>query len=306
METAPLPTTMHQLQRFATQDTDPRHGENRLQWQEVRPRSHTIAYLPAYRDYSPTNSARFPVTPRAEEGKEKLPSYSAAVQKSAILPQKMELLAPSTRSPDRRWKYVQVVLDSTMLSIYSLGQQPSIFHRNVVLARDGELLKCYTLQHAEIGLATDYPKRPFSLRIRAESDQFLLCCGDGVVVQEWLEALQAGANLSLPLDDRMLPTFRTLPRGRGRLTVIVVPSVPSAPPTTTTSPLPRPTSTIAVGVQQTVEPDKRQVAVVEVSDVAFARRCLSTLRQNSPRQCPFLIHDGRRMRILPGGALESI
>ncbi|KWU43094.1 hypothetical protein RHOSPDRAFT_11240, partial [Rhodotorula sp. JG-1b] len=74
------------------------------------------------------------------------------------------------------------------------------------------LVRHYSLQNAESGLAADYIKRKHVVRVRAEGEQFLLQAKDDRGVIDLIEALQAATNVALDLDARPLPKFITLPR----------------------------------------------------------------------------------------------
>jgi hypothetical protein len=50
-----------------------------------------------------------------------------------------------------------------------------------------DLVRKYTLQHAESGLASDYQKRKNVIRVRMEGEQFLLQARDVPAVIEWIE-----------------------------------------------------------------------------------------------------------------------
>ena len=50
-----------------------------------------------------------------------------------------------------------------------------------------DLLRAYTLQHAESGLGNDYLKRKHVIRVRLEGEQFLLQAPDIPAVVEWIE-----------------------------------------------------------------------------------------------------------------------
>ena len=50
-----------------------------------------------------------------------------------------------------------------------------------------DLVRAYTLQHAESGLASDYTKRRNVIRVRMEGEQFLLQAKDVPGVIEWIE-----------------------------------------------------------------------------------------------------------------------
>lgn len=79
-----------------------------------------------------------------------------------------------------------------------------------------QLLKQYTLQNAESGLAADYVKKRNVVRVRAEGEQFLLQTESSREVVDWIEAFQAATNVSLDLDARPMPKIITLPRRRRR------------------------------------------------------------------------------------------
>lgn len=78
------------------------------------------------------------------------------------------------------------------------------------------LLRNYTLQGAESGLAADYFKRRHVVRVRSEGEQFLLQTISDRHVVDWIEALQAGTNVAMDLEARQMPKFITLPRRRRR------------------------------------------------------------------------------------------
>lgn len=78
------------------------------------------------------------------------------------------------------------------------------------------LIRNYTLQGAESGLAADYLKRRHVVRVRAEGEQFLLQTKSDRHVVDWIEAFQASTNVSLDLERRPMPKFITLPRRRRR------------------------------------------------------------------------------------------
>ncbi|KAK9469743.1 hypothetical protein V1512DRAFT_256923 [Lipomyces arxii] len=78
------------------------------------------------------------------------------------------------------------------------------------------LIRSYTLQYAQVGLATDYRKRQNVIRVRAEGQQFLLLCSDPRETVEWTSAMQAACDLALPLDERTIPRYRSIPSRRRR------------------------------------------------------------------------------------------
>ncbi|KAL7408931.1 hypothetical protein BDY24DRAFT_345861 [Mrakia frigida] len=84
-----------------------------------------------------------------------------------------------------------------------------------------QLVRTYTLQGAESGLAADYLKKKNVVRVRLQGEQFLLQAESPKDVVDWIEAFQAGTNVALDLDDRPMPKIITLPRRRRRRRVVV-------------------------------------------------------------------------------------
>ncbi|KXN89353.1 hypothetical protein AN958_05851 [Leucoagaricus sp. SymC.cos] len=79
-----------------------------------------------------------------------------------------------------------------------------------------DLVRVYTLQHAESGIGNDYSKRKNVIRLRLEGEQFLLQARDVTGVVEWIEALQAATSIALDLDERPMPRGPLFPRRRRR------------------------------------------------------------------------------------------
>ena len=57
----------------------------------------------------------------------------------------------------------------------------------IVKPPQSDLIRAYTLQHAESGLGNDYLKRKNVIRVRLEGEQFLLQAPDTPAVVEWIE-----------------------------------------------------------------------------------------------------------------------
>ncbi|CCL98217.1 uncharacterized protein FIBRA_00211 [Fibroporia radiculosa] len=104
---------------------------------------------------------------------------------------------------------------SRLLSPSSDYSQPNSA-KSVVEPSPKDLLRAYTLQHAESGLASDYLKRKNVIRVRVEGEQFLLQAQDVASVIEWIEGIQAATNISLDLDERPMPRGPMFPRRRRR------------------------------------------------------------------------------------------
>ncbi|KAI9850413.1 MAG: hypothetical protein M1838_005690 [Thelocarpon superellum] len=192
------------------------------------------------------------IIPVEEEGRESLPAYSCSLRAESVFEQKMEMSSPFSRAESRTWKTVYLVLKGTMLSVHK-AKHPGLFttlhhHQPGTLDRPlgttaGRRLQTYTLQHAEVGIAGDYQKRDFIpqallkrltgrgsaeertlyqqtrnfvIRLRVETDQFLLSCSTVQTFLYWLECLSAAIDLALPLDERGFPRHRTIPVRRRR------------------------------------------------------------------------------------------
>jgi hypothetical protein len=174
------------------------------------------------------------------------PPYSCSVELSGVLGLKQELVSPFRLSRDRDWNDVYIVLRGTQLCTYRV-KHPGLLskHRKPTA---GRLLRTYTLQHAEVGVATDFkktalvPKSPFAhlvpaharpklyesdphlfepvrehvIRLRLETEQFVICAPTQEVMLCWIENLCAAIDISAPLEDRSEPRYRSLPRRNRR------------------------------------------------------------------------------------------
>lgn len=76
------------------------------------------------------------------------------------------------------------------------------------------LFKSYSLQCAKVGLPVDYSSRDFVLRMRCEGQQFLVQFSHVDELIYWAMYLNMGISLSLDLELRELPTYRSVPRRR--------------------------------------------------------------------------------------------
>ena len=111
----------------------------------------------------------------------------------------------------------------------------------------GRLIKAYTMQHAEVGLASDYKKielvpkslaqllgpkalkqlqhtdpsqfeviHNYVLRLRLEGEQVLFRFKTSEQRADWLNNLCAAVDIADPIEDRTEPRYHTLPRRRRR------------------------------------------------------------------------------------------
>lgn len=121
-------------------------------------------------DPSSRQPVRAPVLPREEEGQEELPKYYCSVHREAVFYTKMELSSPFDRAPDRSWNKEYVVLHGTLLRMHKPKRVPFFATSEMRSGQGedgstrpegwmpGELLRSYTLQGAQVGVANDYRK----------------------------------------------------------------------------------------------------------------------------------------------------
>ncbi|KJZ72894.1 hypothetical protein HIM_07657 [Hirsutella minnesotensis 3608] len=152
---------------------------------------------------------------------ETLPGYKSTVSIQGVFSKKHEIENTTKRAEDRHWHPVFVVLEGTALNIYSVKKDwgwgktrdgPTICPDNPPWMRKGKLEKSYTLLHADAGIAADYTKRRYVIRVRAETDQFLLSCIELTTFIKWLECLFAAIDVAAPIDDRDFPRDMSIPR----------------------------------------------------------------------------------------------
>jgi hypothetical protein len=149
----------------------------------------------------------------------------------------LESINPLHGCGDGEWREVYAVVRGTMVNFHKLKGDGA-----------GRLLRSYTLQHAEVGLATDtqyttllpqtrlahlipsaarrraWQKDPSMfnlvkqnvLRLRVETDQLLLAdpCEDRI--HHLVHSISAAIDIAQPIDDRSIPRQCTVPRRRRR------------------------------------------------------------------------------------------
>lgn len=182
-------------------------------------------------------AARLRPTRPAGNGRENLPKYTCTVAAETKVLLHLESINPLHGVSDCEWKEVYVVLRGTLLS----------FHRPKD-SGPGKLLRSYTLQHAEVGLASDahhtvlMPQtrlahlipsaarrkawqrdpdlfravRQHILRLRVETDQILLADASEDQIHSLIYSIGAGIDISHALDERSIPRQCTVPRRRRR------------------------------------------------------------------------------------------
>ncbi|KIJ15918.1 hypothetical protein PAXINDRAFT_76787 [Paxillus involutus ATCC 200175] len=104
---------------------------------------------------------------------------------------------------------------ASRLSFLSTSR-PQLRSAEIPKPSKSDLIRAYTLQHAESGLGNDYLKRKNVIRVRLEGEQFLLQAHDVPAVVGWIEGIHAGTNIALDLDQRAMPRGPMFPRRRRR------------------------------------------------------------------------------------------
>jgi hypothetical protein len=178
------------------------------------------------------------------------PAYTCTVERQGIMGVKQELSSVFEIARTREWQDVYVVLRGTQLVLHRL-KSPSMLSKSRTPTQ-GKVIKTYSLQHAEVGVAADFkrtaltPRSPFAhlvpasaraklyetdphlfetvrehvLRLRLETEQFLLCAKSQSELLTWVEQLCAAIDISPPIEDRSEPRYRSLPRRNRRQRVI--------------------------------------------------------------------------------------
>jgi len=155
------------------------------------------------------------------EGKEMLPAYTSSVELEGIFMKKHEIEETTKRAEERRWHTTFVTLTGTALNLYTVKKNrtwgrtkdgPSVSPDNPPWMRKAKLEKSYSLLYADAGIAADYKKRRYVIRVRAETDQFLLSCIELSTFNKWLQGLFAAIDVALPIEDRDFPRDMSVPR----------------------------------------------------------------------------------------------
>lgn len=195
-------------------------------------------FPPTYTAANATGTVRYPVYDRVETYE--LPNYSPSIYHVALVLRKVEWLSPYEPSPIRSWKNLVMELNSTQLNFYAIDNLPLLsrvkksktkkyyeftqiendYILNALKQKPGEyltskrLVKSYSLQFAKFGLPVDYKKKNNCLRVRAETEQFLIHFNSIDEMISWANYLSIGINVSLDIEKRPMPTDRTVPRRR--------------------------------------------------------------------------------------------
>lgn len=170
-------------------------------------------------------------------GQEALPQYTCTVSAGVRMLVNMESVSPLHTVSMSEWRDIWVEVRGTMLNFYRVKD-----------GRPSRLLRSYTLQHAEIGLAPDvfhtvlapnsklahlipsaarqkaFRKDPqlfraeeqYIMRLRVETDQILLAHKSEDKILEMVHEIGAGIDLAPAIDERNISKQCTVPRRRRR------------------------------------------------------------------------------------------
>lgn len=158
---------------------------------------------------------------------------------------RIERVSPFQFLPKQQWRAVYVIVRGTQMSIHKI--KTSHFGTETLVGA-GKLIRRYTLQHAEVGLAQDVSEdilmptsrlssliptvarrrafqkdsdlfrcdKLFSIRLRLETDQLLLAVCSEEASFNWVSSVCSGIDIAYPIDERSMPRQCTVPRRRRR------------------------------------------------------------------------------------------
>ncbi|KAK4661726.1 uncharacterized protein QC763_707120 [Podospora pseudopauciseta] len=157
-----------------------------------------------------------------EDQEERLPQYSSELDIEGVFMRKMEMEDTIKRAEYRDWRMVYVELRGTALNVYSVKKErgwwsskpdaPNIAPDNPPWVKKHALERSYSLLYADAGIAADYKKKRYVIRLRVETDQFLLSCFELSTFVTWLDRFYAAFNVAAPIDERDFPRDYSIPR----------------------------------------------------------------------------------------------
>ncbi|ROT38529.1 hypothetical protein SODALDRAFT_164338 [Sodiomyces alkalinus F11] len=178
---------------------------------------------PPYRPFAGRRTLSRAVPKRRSD--DVLPPYSTDIDLQGVWETKMEIEDTNKRADSRQWSTVLIELRGTQIKLYSVKNDwaqwgwgvtkdwvTAMSPDNPPWVRKGALLRAYTLQHADAGIAADYKKRRNVIRLRLETDQLLIACVESTTFVKWLDALFAAMAIAEPLEEREFPPDQSIPR----------------------------------------------------------------------------------------------
>jgi hypothetical protein len=155
---------------------------------------------------------------RRASAEEELPGYSCDIHLEAVFSRKMEMEGPSRKAEERKWNHVYVELHGTALGVYRCQKDRNMYRAKPVDAdhppwmMKGTLEKRYSLAYGDVGIAADYRKRKYAIRLRVETEQFLLSCIEIDTFVSWLDCLFAAISVAAPIEEMDFPHDQSIPR----------------------------------------------------------------------------------------------
>ncbi|KAI9665223.1 MAG: hypothetical protein M1831_002233 [Alyxoria varia] len=187
---------------------------------------------------------------RRTESDGDLPSYTCSIFAEGPVNMKVERTSPFDVVEHPFWTDVYLILRGPLLEVRHIKTKNLMnlySKQNRSSDTPGRLIKAYTMQHAEIGLASDHKKIElvpkslaqllgpkalkqlqhtdpsqfeviynYVLRLRLEGEQVLFRFKTSDQRADWLNNLCAAVDIADPIEDRTEPRYHTLPRRRRR------------------------------------------------------------------------------------------
>lgn len=182
-----------------------------------------------------TSDMQVPTRPRSPRASLNIPTGTSSSNTSSRSHSPVTPFSGSTMSLSSHNSTPQSVPTTSSSSHFRSGQRGDSIDGSMVSTdlKPMDLIRAYTMQHAESGLGNDYVKRKNVIRVRVEGEQFLFQAKNVADVVAWIEVcgislrclalahlaaiaasqgLQASANIALDLDERPMPKGPLFPR----------------------------------------------------------------------------------------------
>ena len=189
------------------------------------------------------------VAHKDDHGLDILPRYTCSVSAEAPVELCFEQNTPFDKFKKQEWTQAYAVLSGSLLRLHTVRRPtPGILSLNTDRSQAGRLIRAFSMQHAEVGIAADEPKQQllpkspyismlpeatieklkitephlfesvkrYFVRLRLEGEQLLFRLETSEDRSRWIDKLCAAVDIAPPIDDRTEPKYHTLPRRRRR------------------------------------------------------------------------------------------
>ena len=189
------------------------------------------------------------VAHKDDHGLDVLPRYTCSVSAEAPVELCFEQNTPFDKFKKQEWTQAYAVLSGSLLRLHTVRRPtPGILSLNTDRSQAGRLIRAFSMQHAEVGIAADEPKQQllpkspyismlpeatieklkitephlfesvkrYFVRLRLEGEQLLFRLETSEDRSRWIDKLCAAVDIAPPIDDRTEPKYHTLPRRRRR------------------------------------------------------------------------------------------